>query len=165
MHRLCAWSGREEQLETCLSEGGSAVGSSGVFAPLAPGTLVAECRLMAVSFSGALGFDDPPAPHRLFDAVRGFASGEGSVDASGLGEGVEVRVGVEEAGVGEVLERVGLGWGSVVPAGVGVSYFDAESASGEQVVSGCLLAGGESGAEAVAGGACGRGWGARWDRL
>lgn len=165
MHGCGWWSGCEEQLEACLSEGGSAVGSSGVFAPLAPGAFVAECGLVAVSFSGALEFDDPPAPHGLFDAVRGFASGEGSVDASGLGEGVEVGVGVEEAGVCEVLESVGLGWGSVVPAGVGVSYFDAESPSGEQVVSGRFLAGGEGGAEAVAGGACGRGWGARWDRL
>ena len=132
---------------------------------MAPGAFVAEGGLVAVSFSGALEFDDPPAPHRLFDAVGDFASGEGSVDASGLGKGVEVGVGIQEAGVGEVLERVGLGWGSVVPAGVGVSYFDAESASGEQVVSGRLLAGVEGGAEAVAGGACGRGWGARWDRL
>ena len=159
------WSGCQEQLEAGLSECGAAVGSSGVFAPLAPGAFVAEGGLVAVSFSGALEFDDPPAPHGLFDAVGDFASGEGSVDASGLREGVEVGVWVQEAGVGEVLERVGLGWGSVVPAGVGVSYFDAESASGEQVVSGRLLAGGEGGAEAVAGGACGRGWGARWDRL
>lgn len=110
--RVGCGSGCEEQLEACLFEGGSAVGASGVCAPLAPGAFVAEGGLVAVSLSGALQFDDPPAPHGLFDGVDHLSSGQGSLHASCVGQGVEVGWGVEEAGVGELLERVGLGWES-----------------------------------------------------
>ena len=104
-----------------------------------------------------------------FDGVGDLAAGEGAVDSSGSGEGVEVVGGVvvEQAGLGEGLELVSMpGWGSGrgVVAGVGVACFDAEGAWGEGVVTGEVLAVGELEAEAVAGVA--GGWrGARWDRL
>ena len=135
---------------------------------MAPGSFVAEGGLASAVFAEALELDDPPAPHGAFDGVGDFSAGEGAVDASRVGEGVEIVSGVaaEQAGVGEGLELVAaVGWGSGgVEAGVGVAGFDAKGAWGEGIMPGGLLTVGELEAEAVAG-VAGRWWGARWDRL